>query len=126
LLARLVSQGELDAPWGVAMTPASFSAAPNRLLIGNFGDGMIHVYDLDMSTPSMASAILEGALRDSSGNAVQIDGLWALEFAPDAGGFRSSDLYYTAGPADETHGVFGRIEATASSGGTSAPPMYGQ
>lgn len=116
LVSRLVSNGELNSPWGVVMTPASFGAAPNRLLVGNFGDGLIHVYQLDMSVPGTASARLEGTLRDTTGNSLVIDGLWALEFPPDAGGFRSDQLYFTAGPGDEAHGVFGHLETTALSG----------
>ena len=112
LIARLVSRGELNAPWGIALSPASFSPAPNRLLIGNFGDGKIHVYDFDLSRRGAPRAVLEGALQDSAGKDVALDGLWALSFAPDAGSFKSSQLYYTAGPDDETHGVFGRIEAS--------------
>lgn len=110
LLARLISERELDAPWGVALAPASFAAAPDRLLVGNFGDGLIHAYRFDPSSAS-PSATLEGALLDADGSPLAIDGLWALKFGPDAGGFKSSTLYFTAGPEDETHGTFGSIES---------------
>lgn len=122
MMARLISQGELDSPWGIAVAPANFAAAPNRLLVGNFGDGWIHAYRLDM-TDGNARASLEGPLVDESGDALAIDGLWALKFGPDANGFSSSTLYFTAGPEDETHGTFGRIESaqtapTGNGGGT--------
>jgi len=129
--ARLISQGELDSPWGVTMTPSGFAAAPNRLLIGNFGDGMIHVYEFDQSAANGATARLDGALRDAETNQpVTIDGLWALKFGVDAGGFSSKQLYFTAGPADETHGTFGALEAAsvgqgADGGGTDRPVVTG-
>ena len=118
LLQRVVSQGDLNAPWGMVMTPSTFGSAPSRLLIGNFGDGMIHVYNWSPTTtrqtiippPTAATATPEGALRDRAGNALAIDGLWDLKFGVDAGGFSSRVLYFTAGPDDETHGVFGRLE----------------
>ncbi len=124
LLTRLISEGELNSPWAVTMTPSSFGAAPNRLLVGNFGDGLVNIYRFDMSNPGHATATLEGALREPGGGNLSIDGLWALEFAPgNAGGFTTDQLYFTAGPEDETHGVFGRLEtstlaATGGSGGS--------
>ncbi len=67
LQKRLISKGELDAPWGIALAPTSFTAAPGRLLIGNFGDGLIHVYDVDLSPADEASADLEGTLLEQLG-----------------------------------------------------------
>ena len=121
LMQRIVAAGDLNAPWGIVMTPAAFGAAPSRLLIGNFGDGMIHVYNWSMTTtrasitpvPTEAMARPEGALRSRDGNALAIDGLWDLKFGVDAGGFSSNVLYFSAGPDDETHGVFGRLEPAA-------------
>src|SRR5262245_4633393 len=123
-MGRLISAGELNSPWGITMSPASFAAAPNRLLVGNFGDGRINVYNLNMTT---STAQFEGPLRNSTGGNIAIDGLWSLKFAPSGSGFDPAQLYYTAGPDDETHGVFGRIQAAAStSSNTSTNPgsMY--
>jgi hypothetical protein len=49
-------------------------------------------------------------MTNEDGEPMIIDGLWALMFG---NGVLSdkSDLYFTAGPEDETHGVFGEIEA---------------
>lgn len=109
LIARLISQGALNAPWAIAMTPANFGSIPHRLLIGNFGDGVTNVYLLTGSG-SRTRAMREGALTDDAGNVLAIDGLWALRFGPGAGGFEKNDLYFTAGPDDESHGVFGELE----------------
>lgn len=116
-VARLISRGELDSPWGVALAPPSFAAAPNLLLIGNFGDGLVHAYRLDV-TNDPVSTTLEGALLAESGEPLRIDGLWALKFGPDAGGFSSSTLYFTAGPGGETHGTFGRLESRQADAGS--------
>ena len=107
---RLISGGELNSPWGVALAPPTFDAAPNRLLIGNFGDGAIHTYVFDLYTSNNATAA--GALTDGNGTPIAIDGLWALAFPPAAGGFDASHLYFTAGPADESHGLFGKLVST--------------
>ncbi|MDB5217474.1 MAG: hypothetical protein JWO86_5401 [Myxococcaceae bacterium] len=108
LIARMISAGELDSPWGIAMTPATFGAIPNRLLIGNFGDGTIHVYTLDPSA-GLARVALQGTLGAADGSTMFIDGLWALRFGLGAGGFQSDTLYFTAGPVSGTQGVFGAL-----------------
>ena len=50
-----------------------------------------------------------GTLRDSSGQKLVIDGLWALEFGNGANAGPTTTLFFTAGPNDESHGLFGKI-----------------
>ena len=45
LLLRLETGSWLDAPWGVALAPANFGELSSRLLIGNFGSGLITAFD---------------------------------------------------------------------------------
>jgi len=99
---RLVSQGSLDAPWGLTMAPAGFAGSAQVLLVGNFGDGHIGAYE-----PS--SGRLLGQLKDASGTAIAIDGLWGLVFGNGASGGNANTLYFTAGPQGEVHGLFGAI-----------------
>ena len=54
----------------------------------------------------------EGKLRDAGGNAISIDGLWALEFGNGSVAGPTDTLFFTAGPDEEEHGLFGKIEAT--------------
>jgi uncharacterized protein (TIGR03118 family) len=124
-IARLISKGVLNSPWGIAVAPKSFDAAPERLLIGNFGDGSIHVYTTDNLSSTNASVTIDGTIQDSNGAELRIDGLWALEFGNGVGGFAADELYFTAGPSDEKHGVFGRLTSAfatstndAGTGGT--------
>lgn len=97
---RVASGGSLNAPWGLAIAPSSFGAAAGDLLVGNFGDGRINIYDADTHAPL-------GQVLDASNQPVAIDGLWALSPGNDALAGNSHLLYFTAGPNDETHGVFG-------------------
>ncbi|HTA92287.1 MAG TPA: TIGR03118 family protein [Polyangiaceae bacterium] len=101
---RLISGGDLNSPWAVAMAPASFGALANTLLVGNFGDGAIHAYD-----PS--SGALVGQLTTAAGDPLLILGLWDLKVGPAGTTDLSNTLYFTAGPADESHGIFGKLEA---------------
>jgi uncharacterized protein (TIGR03118 family) len=82
------------------MAPASFGSLGGMLLVGNFGDGHIHAFDL-------SSCDATGC----SGAIIAIDGLWAIDFGKgnDMTG-EDDDLYFTAGPNDEENGLFGYIE----------------
>jgi uncharacterized protein (TIGR03118 family) len=125
---RFASFGTLNSPWGVTMTPANFledndmdaddsgmkgnSGDKNKIhgdadqqpviLVGNFGDGRINVF-------TMEGRFL-GQLQKHH-HAVEIDGLWALGFAPTTAvpAIDPMRLYFTAGPKDETDGLFGYL-----------------
>src|SRR5882762_9820388 len=100
LLRRLVSRGPLDSPWGVARASYAFGRFSGDILVGNFGDGRINVFD--------ENGRFIDELDGANGKPLVIDGLWTLTLG--GGKTSSSDtLYFTAGPAGETHGVFGTI-----------------
>ncbi len=103
-VARVASQGPLNAPWAVTLAPDEFGAFGGALLIGNFGDGTIHAFDPE-------SFELLGALQDADGDVLAFDGLWGLAFGNGELAGDANTLYYTAGPNDEDDGVFGKVEA---------------
>jgi uncharacterized protein (TIGR03118 family) len=100
LLKRLITGGLLNSPWGLARVPEDehFGKFNDEvLLVGNFGDGHINAYDVRNGTP------LEGGpLLHRKDQPLQFNGLWALFFF-------DRKLYFTAGIADEAHGLFGFI-----------------
>jgi uncharacterized protein (TIGR03118 family) len=101
---RLVTGGDLSSPWGMVVAPDEFGQFSHDLLVGNFGDGRIHAYD-----PATGDEI--GTLNRAPGHPLVIDGLWGLAFGNGSGAGEADDLYYAAGPGDESHGVFGEISA---------------
>ena len=106
LLARVAQHGQLNAPWGLAMAPDNFGRFSGDLLVGNFGDGEINAYE-ELPNGQFAH---RGELRDETGKSIFIDGLWALQFghgAPNNG--PTNTLFFTAGPNDESDGLFGSI-----------------
>ena len=107
--ARVASLHQLNAPWGLAMAPADFGKFSGDLLVGNFGDGVIHAFRLN----SDGTGQPVGALRKVSGRILRVDGLWALEFGNGDAAGRTNQLFFTAGPDDEAHGLFGRIVSHA-------------
>jgi uncharacterized protein (TIGR03118 family) len=102
---RLATGGTLNAPWGVAQAPNGWltnAATSTVILVGNFGDGHINAYDA-------TSGKWLGTLQ-SNGSIITIDGLWALSFAPATAVAVNPDwLFFTAGPAGETKGLFGYV-----------------
>jgi uncharacterized protein (TIGR03118 family) len=107
LLERVAQHGQLNAPWGLALAPASFGEFGGDLLVGNFGDGQINAYEPQPD----GSFERVGGLRDDSGRQISIDGLWALEFGNGAAAGPKENLFFTAGPNDESDGLFGQITA---------------
>lgn len=100
LLARIGEGGTLNAPWGLALAPATFGGIAGDLLVGNFGDGTINIFDLSADT-------FVGLLKDKDGNIITIDGLWALIAGNDTLAGNSNSIYFSAGPDDENNGLFG-------------------
>lgn len=102
-IARVGSNGALDSPWGLALAPTSFREFAGDLLVGNFGDGHINVFDT--STDAFIGQLLSG-----EGNPLVIDGLWGLIAGNDGGAGSSQAIYFSAGPGDESHGLFGVLQ----------------
>jgi uncharacterized protein (TIGR03118 family) len=104
-LGRFATRGPLDAPWGMVQAPDNFGRFSGDILVGNFGDGRIEAYrPANGSGPGR----FEGFLQDASGKPLAIDGLWGLVFGNGSSGDVNS-LYFTAGPDDESHGLFGKL-----------------
>jgi uncharacterized protein (TIGR03118 family) len=117
LLNRFASAGALNAPWGIAVAPAGFGSLAGDVLIGNFGDGTVNIF-----TPNGTSlAMSVGALMVSNGGALSIPGLWSLAFGNGDPDKPATTLFYTAGFADQTDGVFGSISASSTSSSSPSP-----
>ena len=101
LQTRLISGGDLNSPWGLVLAPSTFGGFGGDLLVGNFGDGMIHAYDPVNGTEA-------GTLTNTDGNPIAIDGLWGLRFGNGTFGAPGA-LVFTAGIAAEGHGLLGEI-----------------
>ncbi|MFI6356762.1 TIGR03118 family protein [Streptomyces sp. NPDC050743] len=93
----------LNSPWGLETAPEKFGKFSGDLLVGNFGDGKINVFDLKTGR-------FEGTLRDRNGNPIVIPGLWGLQRGTDKSGGRDS-VWFAAGIDDEDHGLLGTLRA---------------
>lgn len=86
---RLISNGNLNAPWGLALLEG------DELWVGNFGDGKINNYDF-------ATGTFLKPLMTKDGTPLEFEGLWDLLPLTDG-------VWFTAGIAGEEHGLFGII-----------------
>ena len=96
--------GPLHSPWGIALAPANFGPMSNAILISNNTPrGEINAFN-----PQTGEYL--GALRDASGNTIEIDNVWALQFGQGgAANGPTNQLFFTAGPNAYANGLFGTI-----------------
>jgi uncharacterized protein (TIGR03118 family) len=120
LVSRFASAGVLNAPWGIALAPAGFGSLEGDLLIGNFGDGTINIFAPNGS--SLATSM--GALTVNNGGTLTVPGLWSLVFGDGDPDKPLTTLFYTAGFADQTDGVFGSIATMSTTTSAPAPNPY--
>jgi uncharacterized protein (TIGR03118 family) len=99
--------GKLNGPWGIALAPTTFGSLSNKLLIGNFGDGVINAFD-------PVSGAFVGSIDDAMGQAIATPGLWGIAFGNGAQDQPASTLYFAAGIANEADGLYGRIDLGAN------------
>ena len=124
LVKRFASRGSLNSPWGIAWA-AKFGEITDAILIGNFGDGHINAFKTNgdfhgQLKENGKEGKENGKNREKENdkdkgkekekdNAIIIPGLWAITFDPVAPA-DPEKLYFTAGPDEETHGLFGYVE----------------
>ena len=96
--------GPINSPWGLDIAPSSFGALAGDLLVGNFGDGTISVFN-------PLTDAYEGKLLGNNGQPIVEGDLWALINGNGGSGGSVNDVYFTSGIANEADGLFGSISA---------------
>lgn len=102
-----INNGPLNSPWGVAIAPSTFGIFGSALLIGNFGEGNPSLHAFNPTTGAFL-----GTIQNENGDGVVIDELWGLQFGNGVNGGDVGTLYFTAGTAEEEHGLFGSLKPT--------------
>jgi len=101
-IKRIATGGALFAPWGITLAPAGFGSFGNDLLVGNFGNGEILVYD-------PATDAFLGTIDGTNGQPLVNSSLWALETRTGGANINPNAVYFTAGINGEKDGLFGEI-----------------
>lgn len=104
LLKKLISGKPLNQPWGFAIAPKNFGPFSNTLLVtNNTNSGTINSFN-----PITGQFV--GTLTDPQGEPIHIDQLWGIEFGDGTGkNGATNQLFFTAGPDNNTAGLFGMI-----------------
>ncbi len=105
-----INNGALNAPWGLALAPATFGIFGGALLIGNFGDGNPSIHAFNPTTGAFL-----GTIQNEAGDGIVIDELRALTFGNGGEAGSPNTLYFAAGTGEEEHGLFGALTPTTSS-----------
>ncbi|MEM3062949.1 MAG: TIGR03118 family protein [Nitrososphaerota archaeon] len=92
-IRRFVSRGVLDAPWGMIPAPSSFGFPPGAIMVSNFGNGIINVFDHDGNWL--------GTLKDGNGNSICISGIRSLAANP------SGKSIYVSSSSESFIGIVG-------------------
>ncbi len=103
-VSRVATGQSLNAPWGLAIAPASFGSIAGSLLIGNFGDGRVNVVSPDKDGDFQP--FISSQLHNAAGGVLTIPFLWALTQATASTGGADA-LWFSAGPGGEKHGLLG-------------------
>lgn len=102
-LVQMLQHGDwMNSPWGMALAPDNFGVLSGRLLVGMFGGGQIASFD-------PITGNFTGLMISHGNHPVQIDGLWGLKFGNGASAGPANTLFFTAGPQDESQGLFGTL-----------------
>ena len=97
---RFISNGALNAPWGLVLAPSTFGMFAGDVLVGNFGDGRILAYT--------TGGLFQGALMQA-GQPIVIPGIWGLAFGNGGQAGSTGTLFFTAGTGFGQHGLFGAV-----------------
>jgi uncharacterized protein (TIGR03118 family) len=101
-LKTLILDGKLNAPWGLTLSPKIYGDLGQKLLVGNFGDGKINIYD-------PVSGEFLGTILDQNGNPVYIEGLMALTLGTNNGAGMANELFFSSVGRGKT-AYFGKLE----------------
>ena len=99
---------EINMPWSVALAPNSFGKHGGDLLFGNFGSGTIMAFGADGQ--------FHGLLKGLDHRPIEIDKLWALTFGNGGRAGNPDKLFFSGGPDNETHGLFGNLSPAVQDG----------
>ena len=121
---RLEHGSWFSSPWGVVWAPRDFGEFSNRVLVGNFGSGQIAAFDGFSGKFVGLMKTYTDPVHLTGEQTLTIDGLWSLTFGNSAFGVVKAtgtgsagpynSLFFTAGPDDESHGLFGALTAVTT------------
>jgi uncharacterized protein (TIGR03118 family) len=106
---QLITGGQLAAPWGVALAPASFGPFGGDLLVGNFAYGTVGGNLNPGGGEINAYNPVTGAFATTLDSNPLWEGLWDITFGNGGSGGNPNILYFTTGLNSEMDGLFAAL-----------------
>jgi uncharacterized protein (TIGR03118 family) len=107
-LQQTIVGGQLAAPWGVTLAPASFGVFGGDLLVGNFS-----FVDSEINAFNPTTGVLDGMIPVDPGSGNRPGGLWSLQFGVSGSDGDPNTLYFTDGINGEVDGLFAALSVAA-------------
>jgi uncharacterized protein (TIGR03118 family) len=120
-LVQTILGGQLAAPWGITLAPASFGPASGDLLVGNFSFLHSEINVFDASGNFLFTIPIDVGVNNGVPNTP--GGLWALGFGTGGSNGSPNTLFFTDGINGEAHGLFGAINVPAPIVGAGLPGL---
>lgn len=111
LIRRFESGAHLNCPWAITLAPANFGRFSNEILVGNTGTGKIAAFN---PVTGAFDGFLTTTLKNGNVKPLQIDGLLGIEFGNGLLHQPTNTLFFTAGPFQHLHGLYGTIMPVAA------------
>ena len=102
----------LDAPWGLAVAPANWGSFGGDLLVANNNANYVGLTEINAF--NLKTGAFEGTVMLNNNQPFSATELWAISFGNGAGAGSTSTLFFTAGLANNTDGLFGALTIDAA------------
>ena len=116
-LVQTILGGQLAAPWGITLAPASFGPFANDLLVGNFSFVASEINAFDPLTGAFLGTIPFSIGSNMPG------GLWSLGFGTGGSNGSPNTLFFTDGINGTMDGLFGAINVPGPIAGAGLPGL---
>jgi uncharacterized protein (TIGR03118 family) len=117
---RLITGGQLAAPWGITLAPSTFGPFGGDLLVGNFS--YLHS-EINAFNPTTGTFL--GSIPIDVGPGNTAGGLWALSFGEMGNNGSPNTLYFTDGINGEKDGLFAALTPSVPEPSTWALMLIG-
>jgi uncharacterized protein (TIGR03118 family) len=106
-LKRLISRGQVLAPWGLALAPPDFGVFGGSLIVANDTRFSPNINAFDPETGAF-----RGTLKDETDQDISINGLRGLAFGAGGNSGDPNTLYFTSTVGPGGYGLFGSLSPT--------------
>src|SRR3954469_5514483 len=95
----------------IFITTGSMCSIPRSIRLRCLAVSPMREFQPLCTVRDLATREFKGQLRTVRGEPIEIDGLWGILFGNGVAAQPANTLFFSAGPDDEAHRLYGRIDA---------------